>query len=77
MGYFFIYRVSDADTMGGIIDGWISVVKSLANEYNKSLKDFIPTQIKFIENVKFNTDYCNELLKNNKEEIIEELKKML
>ena len=24
--------------------------------YNKSLKDFIPIQIKFIENVKFNTD---------------------
>ncbi len=69
--------IRDADTMGGITDGWGSVVKSLAKEYNKSLKDFIPTQIKFIENAKFNTDYCNELLKSKKEEIIEELKKML
>ena len=69
--------IRDADTMGGIIDGWISVVKSLAKEYNKSFKDFIPIQIKFIENAKFNTDFCNELLKNNKQEIIEKLKKML
>lgn len=69
--------IRDADTMGGIVDGWVYVVKSLAKEYNKSLKDFIPTQIKFIENAKFNTEYCNELLKNNKEEIIEKLKKML
>lgn len=63
--------------MGGIIDGWVSVVKSLAKEYNKSLKDFIPIQIKFIENAKFNTDYCNELLKNDKDDIIEKLKNML
>lgn len=69
--------IRDADTMGGIIDGWVYVVKSLAKEYNKSLKDFIPTQIAFIESVKFNTDYCNKILKSNKEKIIEELKKML
>jgi len=68
--------IRDADTIGGVIEGWESVVKSLAKEYNKSLKDFIPTQIKFIENVKFNTDYCNNLLKNNKKEIIEKLKNM-
>ena len=66
--------IRDADIMNGAVNGWISVVKSLAKEYNKSLKDFIPTQIKFIENLKFNTDYCNELLKNNKDEIIEKLK---
>ena len=69
--------IRDADTMGGITEGWIYVVKSLAKEYNKELKDFVPNQIKFIENAKFNTDYCNELLKDKKEEIIEKLKKML
>jgi predicted metal-dependent HD superfamily phosphohydrolase len=69
--------IRDADTMGGIVDDWISVVKSLAKEYNKELKDFIPIQIKFIENVKYNTDYCNKLLKDNKKEIIKKLKKML
>jgi hypothetical protein len=68
--------IRDADTMGGIIDGWKSVVTNLASEYNKSLEEFIPTQIKFLDTVKFNTDYCNELLKNNKEKIIEELNKM-
>jgi len=68
--------IRDADTMGGIIDGWKSVVANLASEYNKSLEEFIPTQIKFLDTVKFNTDYCNELLKNNKEKIIEELNKM-
>jgi HD superfamily phosphodiesterase len=69
--------IRDADTMGGITEDWISVVKSLAKEYNKSFDEFIPTQIKFIETAKYNTDYCNELLKNNKEEIISELKKMI
>ena len=68
--------IRDADTMGGIIDGWKSVVANLASEYNKSIEEFIPTQIKFLDTVKFNTDYCNGLLKNNKEKIIEELNKM-
>jgi hypothetical protein len=68
--------IRDADTMGGIIDGWKSVVTNLASEYNKSIEEFIPTQIKFLDTVKFNTDYCNGLLKNNKEKIIEELTKM-
>ena len=69
--------IRDADTMGGVIDGWKSVVTNLTKEYNKSLEEFIPTQIKFLNTVKFNTDYCNELLKNNKEKIIEELNSML
>lgn len=68
--------IRDADTMGGIIEGWKSVVTNLASEYNKTLVEFIPSQIKFLDTVKFNTDYCNGLLKNNKEKIIEELTKM-
>jgi hypothetical protein len=68
--------IRDADTMGGITDDWMSVVKSLAKEYNKTLQEFIPTQIKFLDTVKFNTDYCNGLLANNKESIIKELEKM-
>jgi len=68
--------IRDADTMGGIIDGWKSVVTNLASEYNKTLVEFIPTQIKFLDTVKFNTDYCNDLLKNNKEKIVEELNEM-
>jgi len=68
--------IRDADTMGGIIDGWQSVVSNLASEYNKTLVEFIPSQIKFLDVVKFNTDYCNGLLQSNKEEIIEELNKM-
>lgn len=68
--------IRDADTMGGIIDGWQSVVTNLASEYNKTLEDFIPSQIKFLNGAKFNTHYCNQLLKDNKEKIIEELNKM-
>ena len=68
--------IRDADTMGGIIDGWQSVVKNLASEYNKTLVEFIPTQIKFLNSVKFNTDYCNQLLKDNKDQIITELNNM-
>ncbi len=66
--------IRDADTMGGISEDWISIVKSLAKEYNKTLEEFIPTQIKFLDTVKFNTEYCNDLLKKKKEEIIEKLK---
>jgi hypothetical protein len=69
--------IRDADTMGGIIEGWQSVVSNLASEYNKTLKEFIPSQIKFLDTVKFNTDYCNQLLQSNKEGIIEELNKMV
>lgn len=68
--------IRDADTMGGIIEGWQSVVKNLASEYNKTLEEFIPTQIKFLNSVEFNTDYCNQLLKDNKDEIISELNRM-
>jgi hypothetical protein len=68
--------IRDADTMGGITEGWKSVVTSLAKEYNKTLEEFIPTQIKFLDTVKFNTDYCNQLLKDNKEEIVSGLNKM-
>lgn len=68
--------IRDADTMGGIKEGWVEVVKSLAKESNKTFNEFIPLQIKFLNNTKFNTDYCNDLLKNNKEEIIEKLNKM-
>ncbi len=69
--------IRDADTMGGITEDYISIVKSLAKEYGKTLGEFIPTQIKFLNTVKFNTDYCNELLANNKERIIKELEQML
>ena len=68
--------IRDADTMGGITEDYISIVKSLAKEYNKTLQEFIPTQIKFLDTVKFNTDYCNQLLANNKERIIKELEQM-
>jgi hypothetical protein len=68
--------IRDADTMGGIIEGWQSVVKNLASEFNKTLVEFIPTQIKFLNSVEFNTDYCNQLLKDNKDEIITELNNM-
>lgn len=69
--------IRDADTMGGIIEGWQSVVSNLASEYNKTLVEFIPSQIKFLDVVKFNTDYCNQLLQSNKEKIIEELNKLI
>jgi hypothetical protein len=68
--------IRDADTMGGIKDNWIVVVESLAKEYGKTLKDFIPSQITFLENANFNTEYCNELLNKNKNNIINELKEL-
>lgn len=69
--------IRDADTMGGITGDWMSVVKSLATELNKSLEEFVPAQIKFLQSVKYNTDYCNQLLADNKESIIRELEQIL
>lgn len=66
--------IRDADTMGGITDGWVDVAKSLAKEYNKSFKEFIPTQIQFLKTIEFNTDYANELLKLNRDKIIKTIK---
>lgn len=68
--------IRDADTMGGIDSDFIDIVKSLAKEYGKTLKEFIPNQIIFINTAKFNTEYCDNLLKDNKDRIIEELKKL-
>jgi hypothetical protein len=65
--------IRDADTMGGISKDCMSVAKALAKELNKTFEDFIPTQIKFLQSAKYNTDYCNQLLANNKEKIIKEL----
>ena len=65
--------IRDADTMGGITEDWMSVVKSLAKELNKTFEEFIPSQINFLQSVKYNTDYCNQLLANNKEKILKEL----
>lgn len=69
--------IRDADTMGGIIDGWENVIKSLSNEIGKDTKDFIPIQIGFLNSISFNTEYCNKILNENKESIIDELNKMV
>ena len=68
--------IRDADTMGGISEDWSNIVKSLAKEYNKTLEEFIPIQIKFLDTVKFNTEYCNNLLKSRRDEIVDKLNKM-
>lgn len=68
--------IRDADTMGGITDNWLNNVKSLAKEYNKTLKEFIPDQISFLKNIKYNTNYCNNLLNKNKNNIINKLKQL-
>jgi HD superfamily phosphohydrolase YqeK len=65
--------IRDADTVGGIMDDWFNTICSLADEMKKSLYEWIPFQIKFLDNLKFNTLYCNELLKTNKDIIIKEL----
>jgi len=63
----------DADTIGGVIDGWEDVVESLSKEFGKELKEFI---IVFLNSISYNTDYSNTLLSKNKDEIISKLNKM-
>ena len=63
--------------MGGISPGWEGVVEKLAGEYGKTIQEFVPSQIGFLNSVKFNTDYCNGLLEKNKESLITDLENML
>jgi len=69
--------IKDADTMGGISDNWFEIVVSLAAELNIKLAEFIPMQIKFLDNIKFNTPYCNELLNKRRDTIKKKLLEIL
>jgi len=68
--------IRDADTMGGISDNWFDIVTSLASELKKNLIDFIPIQLGFLNNIKFNTSYCNNLLEDRRDIIKKELLKI-
>jgi hypothetical protein len=65
--------IRDADTIGGIMEDWLNIVISLSTEMEKTLSEFIPGQIKFLNIIKFNLPYCNILLMKRKDNIIKEL----
>jgi hypothetical protein len=56
---------------------YINVVYALAAEYKKSLIEFLPIQLKFIDTIKFNTPYCNKILEERRDFIEKVLTKML
>lgn len=65
--------IRDADTVGGITSNWLNIICALSAELKKTLYEWIPFQIKFLDGLKFNTEYCNDLLKTNKDAIKKEL----
>jgi len=68
--------IRDADTMGCISDDWFNIMTAIATEYGKSFIGFIPSQIGFLNSVKYNTPYCNELLEERRDRIKKELLKI-
>lgn len=68
--------IRDADTMGGISDSWFQIITAIAGEYGKSMSEFIPVQIGFLDTLKFNTPYCNKLLDERRDKIKKELLKL-
>jgi hypothetical protein len=68
--------IRDADVLGGVSDDWVKIVSSLAAEYDKTLLEFMPIQLSFLDNIKFNLPYSVNMLNNNKNEIKKELQKL-
>ncbi len=68
--------IMDADMIGGISDNWFDIINRMASEFGKTLIDFIPIQIGFLDAVKYNTPYCNILLNERKEKIKKDLLKI-
>lgn len=68
--------IMDADIIGSILPGWEKVVTNLAKEYNKTIKEFIDIEISFLNNLVFNLEFCNNLLAENRGDIIKKVQKI-
>lgn len=68
--------IRDADTMGGISDSWLNIITALSSEYGKTLEEFIPIQMGFLDKISFNTDYCNQMLEERRDKIKKDLLKL-
>ncbi len=68
--------IRDSDTIGGVSDNWFEIVTSLSNEYGKTFSEFIPIQLEFLDSVKFNLPYSNDILNKRKTIIKNELLKI-
>lgn len=56
--------IRDADLLQTFEDDWIKMVLfGLRKEMKLSMKEMLGIQTKFLENIKFNTDYANEVYK--------------
>ena len=65
--------IRDADMMGAISDNFIEIIKSLAEEIGYDIEKFLPIQLKFLQDVKYNTKYCRDLLEERREDILKEI----
>jgi len=68
--------IMDADIIGNILPGWEKGVTNLAKEYGKTVKEFIDIEISFLNNLVFNLEFCNNLLSENREDIIKKVQKI-
>jgi len=68
-----IHIIRDADTIGGIYDGWQEVVRNICKEMNKSVEYWIPIQHKFISNITYKTDYAKQLYSERRKAVLSDL----
>lgn len=65
--------IRDADMLGSLSAGWMQVMFNLADEFKKSVEEFVPMQIKFHENMKLNTKFGKEIQKKHQKNILKTL----
>jgi hypothetical protein len=68
--------IRDADMLSSITDNWFEQMVALSSEFKKSLTNFIPIQINFVNSVEFYTPYCKKVLTDRRERMIKEILKL-
>lgn len=65
--------IRDADTIGGLYDGWEDVVRNICKEMKKPVEAWIPIQHKFIHNITYKTEFAQKLANERKKEVLQKL----
>lgn len=62
--------IQDADVLASIEHRWIFVMLKLAEEFNMTIEQMIPMQLKFHQNVKFKTKFAQRIQRENQGTIV-------
>jgi len=69
--------IMDSDMLSNYTSGWFKDnLVGISKEFGVSLKDHLPNQIKFIENLSFYTEYAQQLHLEKKDKILDKLRQL-